>query len=70
MTHEHVVAPSTFDAHYQQKSVQFNTDMVSHRRFLKQQAEWQSLYIAGRHGFVSGAYYGCMFGLAVGIYKR
>ena len=44
--------------------------MAHKRKFLKQQAEWQSMYIAGRHGFASGAYYGAFFGLAVGIYKR
>ena len=28
------------------------------------------MIVAATHGFVSGAYYGAWFGLAVGIYKR
>lgn len=70
MTHEHHPAPSTFDAAYQQKSVAYNTAMVSKGYFLKQRAEWQSMVVAGQHGFVSGAYYGALFGLSVAIYKR
>jgi hypothetical protein len=70
MTHEHKSVPSTFDAHYQQKSVAYNTAMVPKRYFLKEQAEWQSMQVAAQHGFVSGAYYGAIFGLGVAVYKR
>lgn len=72
MTHEgpHRVTRNVYDTNYQTASIAANTEAASKKRFLQYRADWQAMYLAGQHGFVSGAFYGLIFGLAVGIYKR